>query len=256
MTLSDLSIKNPVFAVMLSAAMIVFGYLGYRDMGVSQFPETDFPVVNIVITREAASPDIMDGDVTDVVEDAVAGVEGVDYIMSQSLEGTSIVTVYFQLSRNIDVAMQDVQNAVAAARRRLPLDIDPPVISKVNPNNLPVLWITLSGPVEPQVISDFAEKEFKQQLAAIPEVGGVQFGGLQARNVRIWIDRDKLAAYNLSADDVKDALQKQHVELPAGYIKSNLVEFNLRTMGEAYTLEEFKSSCSCSATSSRCSWRT
>src|SRR5206468_1139779 len=116
MTLSDLAIKNPVFAVMLSAAMVVFGYLGYRDMGVSQFPEIDFPVVSIAITREAASPDIMDGDVTDIVEDAVAGVEGVDYIMSQSLEGTSIVTVYFRLSRSIDVAMQDVQNAVSAAR--------------------------------------------------------------------------------------------------------------------------------------------
>jgi multidrug efflux pump subunit AcrB len=240
MSLSDLSIRNPVFAVMLSAAMIVFGYLGYRDMGVSQFPEIDFPVVSIVITREAASPDIMDGDVTDVVEDAVAGVEGVDYIMSQSLEGTSIVTVYFHLSRNIDVAMQDVQNAVSAARRRLPIDIDPPVIAKVNPNNLPVLWLTLSGPVPLQRISDFAEKEFKQQIAAIPEVGGVQFGGLQARNVRIWIDRDKLTSYNLAADDVKAAIQKQHAELPAGYIKSNLVEFNLRTMGEAYSIEEFR----------------
>src|SRR3954453_17428238 len=130
MSLSDLSIKNPVFAVMLSAAMIVFGYLGYRDMGVSQFPEVDFPVASIVIPREAAAPDIMDGDVTDVVEDAVAGVEGVDYIMSQSLEGTSIVTVYFQLSRNIDVAMQEVQTAVPAARRKLPIDIDPPQISK------------------------------------------------------------------------------------------------------------------------------
>src|SRR5262245_21290356 len=184
-TLSDLSIKNPVFAVMLSAAMIVFGYLGYRDMGVSQFPEIDFPVVSIVITREAASPDIMDGDVTDVVEDAVAGVEGVDYLMSQSLEGTSIVTVYFHLRRNIDVAMQDVQNAVSAARRRLPIDIDPPVISKVNPNNLPVMWVTLSGPVPLNKISDFAEKELKQQLVAIPDVGGVQFGGLRSRNIRV-----------------------------------------------------------------------
>src|SRR4051812_29561194 len=131
MTLSELSIKNPVFAVMLSAAMIVFGYLGYRDMGVSQFPEIDFPVVSVLVTREAASPDVMDGDVTDVIEDAVAGVEGVDYIASQSLEGNSIVTVYFRLDRNIDVAMQDVQNAVAAARGGLPIDIDPPVISKV-----------------------------------------------------------------------------------------------------------------------------
>src|SRR4051795_819586 len=141
MSLSDLSIRNPVFAVMLSAAMIVFGYLGYRDMGVSQFPEIDFPVVSIVITREAASPDIMDGDVTDVVEDAVAGVEGIDYIVSRSLEGQSIVTVYFHLARNIDPAMQDVQTAVSSPRRRLPIDIDPPVISKVNPNNLPVMWI-------------------------------------------------------------------------------------------------------------------
>src|SRR6266702_464639 len=240
MSLSDLSIKNPVFAVMLSAAMIVFGYLGYRDMGVSQFPEIDFPVVSIVITREAASPDIMDGDVTDVVEDAVAGVEGVDYIMSQSLEGTGITTVYFQLSRNIDVAMQDVQNAVSAARRRLPLDIDPPVISKVNPNNLPVIWLTLSGPVPLYKISDFAEKEFKQQIAAIPEVGGVQFAGLQARNMRIWIDRDKLVSYGLSADDLRTAVQKQHVESPAGYIKSTDREFNLRTMGEAGNVKDFE----------------
>src|SRR5205809_7932354 len=127
MSFSDISIRNPVFAVMLSAAMVVFGYLGYRDMGVSQFPEVDFPVVSVVITREAASPDIMDGDVTDVVEDAVAGVEGVAYIKSQSLEGTSIVTIYYQLSRNIDVAMKHVQNAVSAARRRLPPDVGPPV---------------------------------------------------------------------------------------------------------------------------------
>src|SRR5262249_48901137 len=240
MSLSDLSIKNPVFAVMLSAAMIVFGYLGYRDMGVSQFPEIDFPVVSIVITREAASPDIMDGDVTDVVEDAVAGVEGVNYIMSQSLEGTSIVTVYFYLSRNIDVAMQDIQNAVSAARRRLPIDIDPPVISKVNPNNLPVLWLTLSGPVALNKISDFAEKEFKQQIAAIAEVGGVQFGGLQARNIRIWLDGEKLTGFNLAPEDVLQAIQRQHSELPAGYIQSRLIEFNLRTMGEAYSLGEFK----------------
>src|SRR5256714_8012061 len=209
-------------------------------MGVSQFPEIDFPVVSITIIREGAPPDIMDGDVTDVVEDAVAGVEGVNYIMSRSLESTSIVTVYFHLSRNIDVAMHDVQNAVSAARRRLPLDIDPPVISKVNPNNLPVIWLTLSGPVERKKISDFAEKEFKQQLAALPDVGGVQFAGLQARNIRIWVDRDKLSSYNLSADDVKNAIQQQHAELPAGYIKSNRVEFNLRTMGEAYSLEEFR----------------
>src|SRR5215813_5664680 len=115
MSLSDISIKNPVFAVMLSAAMLIFGYFGYRDLGISQFPELDFPVVNITTAREAASPETMDFDVTDIIEDAVSGVEGIDYIQSQSLEGVSVVTVFFHLNRDIDVAMQDVQNAVAAA---------------------------------------------------------------------------------------------------------------------------------------------
>jgi len=240
MSLPALSIRNPVFAVMVSAAMIIFGWLGYQGLGVSQFPEIDFPVVSIAVTREAASPDIMDGDITDVVEDAVASVEGVDYIMSRSMEGISLVTVYFRLERNIDVAMQDVQNAVSAARRRLPVDIDPPVITKVNPNNLPVMWLTLSGSAPLHRISDFAEKELKQEIAAIAEVGGVQFAGLQARSIRIWVDRDKLTSFNLAADDVRQAIQKQHAEMPAGYIQSKMVEFNLRTMGEAYSVNEFR----------------
>src|SRR5436190_1179703 len=125
MTLSDLSIKNPVFAVMLAVAMMIFGYLGYRDMGISQFPEIDFPVVSITTYREAASPETMDFDVTDVIEDAVSSVEGIDYIQSQSLEGVAVTTVFFRLNRNIDVAMQDVQNAISAAMNRLPTNLDP-----------------------------------------------------------------------------------------------------------------------------------
>ncbi len=240
MNLSEFSIRNPVFAVMLSAAMIVFGYLGYREMGVSQFPEIDFPVISVIVTREAASPDVMDGDVTNVIEDAVAGVEGVDYISSQSLEGTSIVTVFFRLSRSIDAAMQDVQNAVSASRRQLPVDVDPPVISKVNPNNLPVMWLCLYGSKPLNQISDYAENYFKQQLETIPGVGGVLFGGLRSRNIRVWIDTGRLAGYELAADDVIQTLKRQHTELPAGYIESNQVEFNVRTMGEAYSMEDFK----------------
>lgn len=238
MRLADLSIRNPVFAVMVGAAMMVFGWMGYREMGISQFPEIDFPVVSIVITREAASPEIMDGDVTDVVEDAVASVEGVDYTMSESLEGRSITTVYFQLGRDIDVAMQDVQNAVSAARRKLPVDIDPPVISKINPANLPVVWLTLSGAYPAGKLGDLAEKELKPLLSSLPGVGGVQFAGLQERNVRVHVDRDKLRQFNLSAEDVRLAIQRQHAELPAGYIKSQQVEFNLRVMGEAATLAD------------------
>jgi multidrug efflux pump subunit AcrB len=239
--LADLSIRNPVFAVMLAAAMLVFGYLGYSGMGVSQFPEVDFPVVSVVIALEGASPDVMDGDVTDVVEDAVSGVEGVDYVASQSYQGVSQVNIFFRLDRDIDIAMQDVQNVVSAARRKLPREIEQPVILKLNPNNLPVLWITLSSSSVPHgKICDFAEKEFKQAIAAIQDVGGVQFAGLRARNVRIWLDTKKMWSYNLTAAEIRTAIQQQHQELPAGTITSRMIEANVRAMGEAYSIDEFK----------------
>src|SRR6059058_3167463 len=168
MTLSDLSIRNPVFAVMLSAAMIVFGYLGYRDMGISQFPEIDFPVVSITTYRDAADPEPMDFDVTDYIEDAVSGVEGVDYIQSTSSPGVSVTTVFFRLSRDIDAAMQDVQNAVSAAMNRLPNDIDPPIISKVNFNKFPVIWLAVHGSRPIAEINDFVDTRLKQQVESIP----------------------------------------------------------------------------------------
>src|SRR5207302_9738826 len=139
--LSALAIRNPVFAVILAAGMLIFGYLGYRDLGVSQFPELDFPVVSITTTYEAAAPEVIDHDVTDVIEDAVSQVEGIDYVQSQSTYGVSSVTVYFHLSKNIDVAMQDVRNAISAAADKLPLEIDPPTVSKVNFNKFPVIWL-------------------------------------------------------------------------------------------------------------------
>src|SRR3989440_5968874 len=194
MTLSDLSIKNPVFAVMLAAAMVVFGYMGYREMGISQFPEIDFPVVSITTYREAASPETMDFDVTDVVEDAVSGVEGIDYIQSQSLEGVAVTTVFFRLSRNIDVAMQDVQNAVSAAANRLPNDIDPPIISKVNFNKFPVIWLSVHGHAPLEKINQIVDTELKQQIETIPGCGGVMYGGLRPRTMRVWLDNEKLQA--------------------------------------------------------------
>src|SRR5215470_5862782 len=201
-TLSDLSIKNPVFAVMLSAAMVVFGYLGYQNMGISQFPEIDFPVVNVTTYREACDPETMDFDVTDVVEDAVSGVEGIDYIQSQSLEGVAVTTVFFRLSRDIDVAMQDVQNAVAAAANRLPTDIDPPIISKVNFNKFPVMWLSVHGQKPLRELSTFVDNYLKQQVQTIPGVGGVMYGGLRARNMRVWLDGPRLQAFGLDPLDV------------------------------------------------------
>jgi HAE1 family hydrophobic/amphiphilic exporter-1 len=240
MSLSDISIKNPVFAVMLSAAMVVFGYLGYREMGVSQFPEIDFPVVTITTTREAADPETIDHDVTDVIEDAVSSVEGIDYIQSQSLYGSSVVTVNFHLHRNVDVAMQDVQNAVAAAARRLPNDIDPPIVAKRNFNKFPVIWLSLHGHRPIQEINKFVDDHLKQHIESIPGCGGVMYGGLRPRNMRLWLEPNKLYGYNLDALDVFRALRQEHVEKPAGYLESHRREMNVRTMGEARTPEEFQ----------------
>src|SRR5262249_46414348 len=239
MNLSDVSIKNPVFAVMLAAAMVVFGYLGYRQMGISQFPEIDFPVVSIPTYREAASPEIMDFDVTDVIEDAVSGVEGIDYIQSQSLEGVAVSTVFFRLSRGVDPAMQDVQNAVAAAMSRLPNDIDPPIISKVNFNKFPVIWLSIHGHRPIQEINRFVDDHLKQQIEPIPGCGGVMYGGLRPRTMRVWLDRHALQSYNLDPLDVMRALRVEHVEKPAGYLQSQRRELNVRVMGEARTPEEF-----------------
>ncbi|HXG11579.1 MAG TPA: efflux RND transporter permease subunit [Gemmataceae bacterium] len=240
MSLSDLSIRNPVFAVMLSAAMVVFGYLGYRDMGISQFPEIDFPVVNVTTNWEAASPDIMESDVTDIIEDAVSSVEGIDYIQSQSLEGTSVVIVYFHLSRNIDVAMQDVQNAVSAAMSRLPADIDPPIVSKINHNRFPVMWLRVHGLRPLAEVAAFVDDKLKQHIETIPGVGGVTYGGLRPRNMRIWLDGEKLQAYQLDAVDVMQALRSEHVEKPAGYLEGPRRELGIRIMGEARTPEQFR----------------
>jgi HAE1 family hydrophobic/amphiphilic exporter-1 len=239
MTLSDFSIKNPVFPVMLAAAMVVFGYLGYRELGISQFPEIDFPVVSIQTTREAASPDIVDGDVTDVIEDAVASVEGVDYISSQSVEGMSVVTVFFQLYRDVDVAMQDVQNAVSAAMSRLPTDIDPPTVSKVNFNKFPIMWLGVHGSRPIHEIADFVDNHLKQSIETIPGCGGLMFGGLRQRSMRLWVDSERLHAYDLDMRDLANALRREHSEKPAGYLQSESTEINVRTLGEARQVEEF-----------------
>jgi HAE1 family hydrophobic/amphiphilic exporter-1 len=243
MRLSDLSIRNPVFAVMLSAAMLVFGYLGYRDMGISQFPEIDFPVVNVTTYWEAASPETVDNGVTDVIEDAISSVEGIDYIQSQSLEGISVVTVYFHLHRDVDVAMQDVQNAVAAAAQRLPTGangVDPPNVSKVNFNKFPVIWLSVHGHRPIEEISRFVDDHLKQRIESIPGCGGIMYGGLRPRNMRVWLKGAELQAFHLDPLDVVQALRAEHVEKPAGYLQSDLREQNVRVMGEARKVKEFE----------------
>ncbi len=239
MTLSDFSIKNPVFAWMLMAALIVFGLIGFNSMGVSQMPDVDFPVVSVSLTWEGAAPEVMETDVVDVVEDAVMSIQGIRDLSSTARQGQATVTIEFELERDIDAALQEVQTKIAQAQLRLPREIDPPVVTKVNPQDQPIMWLGVSGDVPLRHLMEYVQDHLKDRFQTISGVGEVFLGGFLERNLRVWIDAKKLEELQLTVEDVIDAIQREHAELPAGRIETKEREFNVRSMGEALNVEEF-----------------
>ena len=240
MNLTDVCIKKPVFAWMLMAATIVFGLVAAQRIGISQFPDVDFPTISISVAWEGASPEAVESDIIEPLEEAVMQVEGVKSLTSSGRQGSGSITVELDLSRNVDLALQDVQTKVSQAQNRLPRDVDPPVISKSNPEDQPIMWLGVSGPFARQYISDFARYRLKEVLQTVPGVGEVTLGGSLERNIRIWVDAEKLDARGLTVTDVISALQREHVELPAGRIETEGREVNVRVMGEALNLETLR----------------
>ncbi|MFO1519016.1 MAG: efflux RND transporter permease subunit [bacterium] len=239
MTLSEFSIKNNVFAWMLMAALILFGWISFRSMGISEMPDVDFPVVTVQITYEGAAPEIMETDVVDIIEDAVMSIQGIRTISSTSTQENALITIEFDLSRDIDAALQEVQTKIAQAQKRLPQEIDPPIVTKTNPEDQPILWVSLSADKPLRDIMTYARDHLKDQLQTANGVGEVVFGGYVEPNLRIYIDPNKLNKYEITVKDVLDAISREHIEVPAGRIETPLKEFNLRSMGEALTPEEF-----------------
>lgn len=241
MKLSDLSIRNPVFAWMLMAALIVFGLISFSRLGVSQMPDADFPVLNVSVGLEGAAPEIMETTVVDPIEDSLMTIEGVQGITSTSKTGNANITIEFELGRNIDVALQEVQTKVALAQRRLPKDIDPPIITKTNPDDNPILWLAMTyekGDLE--YMMKYARDTLKDQLTTVPGVGDVILGGYTDPVLRVWVKPETLQANNISVNDIVDAIQKEHAEYPGGQIDEDKKTFNVRTMGEAKTVAEFE----------------
>lgn len=240
MTLSDLSIKNPVFAWMLMAALIIFGLISYGQLGVSQLPDVDFPIVSVNLTWEGAAPEVMETDVVDIVEDSLMSIEGVREVSSSVRQGTASVTIEFELGKNIDVAVQDVQAKIDQAQRLLPKDLDPAIVTKVNPEDQPILMLTVSSATVPlRDIMAYVQDDLKNKFATISGVGDIFLGGFVERNLRIWVDADKLDAYELTVEDVIDAVAQEHGEVPAGIIETDVNEYNVRVMGEAATTQQF-----------------
>ncbi|MEW6740056.1 MAG: efflux RND transporter permease subunit [Nitrospirota bacterium] len=239
MWLADTSIKRPVFATMVIAALVIFGVVSYPGIGVDLFPKVDFPIVNITTTLKGASPEIIDIDVTDKIEEAVNTINGVKTINSSSTEGVSTVSVEFVLERDIDLAVQDVREKISTIRSKLPRDIDEPVIEKVDPDATPVLWLALTGEKSPRELSTYADEVLKEQLQKISGVGAIRLAGLRLRQVRIWLDSDRLTAYQITAHDVIRALQRESIELPSGRIESNTKEYSIKVKGEFLRVQEF-----------------
>jgi HAE1 family hydrophobic/amphiphilic exporter-1 len=239
MTLSDLSIKRPVFAWMLMLGLIVFGAIGFNRMGISQLPDVDYPVVNVSVALEGAAPEVMETQVTDVLESAVMTIAGIKDISSSSRRGSARITLEFELEHDIDDAMQEVQAKVSQAARNLPREIDPPVVTKTNPEDQPIIWIALSGDRPVADLMNYTNDVLRDQLSIIEGVGEVSMGGYVDPALRVWLDSDKMDAAQLTVTDVLGAISAQHAEQPAGYIDTGKKELNVRVLGEAPTPEAF-----------------
>lgn len=236
MNLTDICIKKPVLAWMIMLATVLFGLVAGQRIGVSQFPDVDFPTITVQVTWEGAAPEVIENDIVEPIEEALGQVEGVRGITSSSKQGGANITVELDLSRDVDVALQDVQNRVAQTQSQLPRDLEPPVVSKTNPEDNPIMWVGISGPYSRQFLSDYARYQLKERLQTIPGVGEITLGGYLARNIRIWVDASKLDALGISVSQIITALQKEHIELPAGRIEADGREVNVRVLGEALDL--------------------
>lgn len=238
MILSDTAIKRPVFATMLMVSLLLFGFLGIRGMGIDQFPTVDFPIVTITTVLTGASPEVVESDVTEPIEEQLFTIEGVDKVNSVSMLGMSTITVEFELERDIDIAAQDVRDKVALAKADLPRDAEEPVVQKVDINAQPVVWITMTGG-DVKTMSLLADEVIKPRLQTLEGVGNVLIGGSRAREMRIWLDRRALEVRDLTSDDVVRAVQTRSAELPAGSLEGATTEFQVKVQGELSTAEEF-----------------
>ncbi|HOO46633.1 MAG TPA: efflux RND transporter permease subunit, partial [Deltaproteobacteria bacterium] len=199
MKIADFSIGKPVTTLTITAAIIVFGVIALTGMGIDLFPEVDLPVVTVTTTLAGASPEVIDSDVTDVLEEQIKTISGIKNISSQSYEGFSMITVEFELEKDGNVGAQEVRDKVNLASDDLPDDAETPVVEKVDLNAEAFMWIMVYGDVEYGRLSYYADKVLKQQLQSVMGVGNVQLGGLREREIRVWLDPQKLTSRGITA---------------------------------------------------------
>ena len=218
MTLPELSIKRHVLAWMLSAVLVLFGVISFDRIGMDRYPYIEFPVVSITTTLKGANPDIVDASVTNIIESSVNSTPGIEHIQSTSSPGVSVIAITFNLEKKIDVAFNEVQAKVNQVLRRLPKDVDPPVVAKVETNAQPIMWLALQGDRTQQQLNQYAINVLKKRLETIDGVGEVRLGGRRDRTIRVELLPARMAALGITAQDITDAFAKEHVQLAGGFV--------------------------------------
>ena len=240
MKLSDLSIRRPVLASMVSLALVLFGAIGYTRLAVREFPDVDPPIVSVSTELPGANPQVVESAVTDILEEELSTVEGLRTLTSSSAEGFSNITLEFNLERGVEAAAQDVRDKVARIRGRLPEDVREPVVAKQEADAQPFFWLALSGEnYDLLQLSDIGDRLVKSRLQTLPGVGQARIFGERRFSMRVWLSASELSARSLTVQDVQQAIRSRNVEVPAGRIESDRREFTVRSLGELKTPDEF-----------------
>ncbi len=239
MKLADVCIRRPVFAVMLIGGLVVLGIVSIPRLGLDLFPRVEFPMITVLTTLEGASPDTVEREVTQVLEESINTIEGIRNLRSNSSDSLSLIFVEFELEYDVQEKAQEVRDKVSEVRADLPRDVEPPVIGRVDPDAQPILAIMLAGPESIRPITELADKTIKPRLERIPGVGSVSLVGGRPREIRIWIDPLRLSGHALAVDDVLAALEREHAELPGGRLETAKRELSIRTQGRLTSTAQF-----------------
>jgi multidrug efflux pump len=240
MKLSEISIQRPVLATVMSLVIIIFGVVSFTQLPVREYPDIDPPVVSVTTFYRGASPNVIETEITDILEEQLSTIEGVKTITSSSQEQGSVITITFELERDVDQAANDVRDRVASVRGMLPREADDPIIQKIDVNAQPFLWLALISDRHDNLeLTDVAERILKERLLRLPGVGSIFMGGERRYAMRVWLDAQRMAARGLTPQDVENAIRRENAEIPAGRVEGENREFSVRTRGDLATPEEF-----------------
>ena len=240
MNISELSIRRPVLATVLTIIILLFGMIGYNTLGVREYPSVDNPIISVTCSYAGANAEVIESQITEPLEQNINGIPGIRSLTSTSQQGQCRITIEFDLSVDLETTANDVRDKVSRAQRFLPRDCDPPTVSKADADAMPILMVAIQSDSRTLLeLSEIADLTVKEQLQTIPDVSSVQIWGEKRYSMRIWLDPVKMAAYGITPVDIKNTITSENVELPSGSIEGNSMELTLRTMGQMHTAQEF-----------------